>query len=105
MSTFRKTALLTLGLVFHAVLTGCGGAGQSDANCSLIDIEQLKSAAIDGLVEAQNELGQRYERGECVSTDFDEAARWYQLAAEQGNLNAQKSTGVYVRRWNGCDAR
>ncbi|MCI0654999.1 MAG: sel1 repeat family protein [Methylococcaceae bacterium] len=93
MISIRKTPVFFTVIFILALSSACGGANQPDLDCSLIDIEQLESAAEQGLPEAQNELAQHFEKGECVSRDFDEAARWYQLAAEQGNVNAQKVLG------------
>ena len=35
-----------------------------------------------------------YKHGQGVQQDHDEAARWYRLAAEQGNANAQNNLGT-----------
>ncbi len=35
-----------------------------------------------------------YSRGQGVPQDYSEAARWYRLAAEQGNSSAQNSLAV-----------
>jgi len=43
-------------------------------------------AADQGLAEAQYYLGDLYKRGLGVSRDNDVAAKWLQLAAEQGYL-------------------
>jgi TPR repeat protein len=54
--------------------------------------ESLKwyvEAANQGYDQAQNELGNLYEMGECgVALDYVKAAKWYSLAAEQGNSGA-----------------
>ena len=41
------------------------------------------------LAEVQNNLGNAYYTGKGVPQDFKEAAKWYRLAAEQGNAAAQ----------------
>ena len=67
------------------------------------DIEALRSAAEQGDAEAQRDLGFRYEIGcadspppsvikpclEPIAQDYEEAERWYRLAAEQGDVDAQ----------------
>ena len=35
-----------------------------------------------------------YKHGQGVQQDHDEAARWYRLAGEQGNVNAQNNLGT-----------
>ena len=48
-------------------------------------LKEWKPLAEQGNVDAQFNLGQMYLRGDGVSQDFKEAARWYTVAAEQGN--------------------
>ncbi len=42
-----------------------------------------------GHAYAQAILGKMYENGEGVPQDYKEAVKWYRLAAEQGQVNAQ----------------
>ena len=42
---------------------------------------------------AQNNLGLMYYNGQGLSQDYHEAAKWYRLAAEQGNATAQSNLG------------
>lgn len=46
-------------------------------------------AAVQGSETAQYNLGLCYETGRGVEQDIDEAAEWYEKAAEQGNVKAQ----------------
>lgn len=48
----------------------------------------LRSAAELGHPHAQFDLGQRYEKGNGVKADMEEALRWYQKAAAQGDVLA-----------------
>lgn len=82
-------------LVLLIVLSGCGepGSNSSAAACHPDAVGDLQNKAEFGIADAQNELGRMYEYGECFSRDFEEAARWYLLAAEQGHVNAQKVLG------------
>ena len=42
-------------------------------------------------------LGMVYEQGEGAAQDYDAATKWYRLAAEQGNAQAQYRLGaLYV---------
>ena len=52
-------------------------------------VEQIRAQAEDGSVEHQYSLGLRYERGQGVAQDYQEAARWYRLAAMQRSRAAQ----------------
>lgn len=42
---------------------------------------------------AQYNLGLAYHKGLGVPQDYEEAVKWYRLAAEQGNADAQLSLG------------
>lgn len=48
----------------------------------------LIASARDGAASAQWQLGIRYELGRGTKPDFIEAAKWYDLAARQGQTNA-----------------
>jgi TPR repeat protein len=49
----------------------------------------LRKAAVLGNMDAQLSLGNSYKEGRGVPRDFEEARRWYTLAASQGLVNAQ----------------
>ncbi|MDD5260741.1 MAG: tetratricopeptide repeat-containing serine protease family protein [Methylacidiphilales bacterium] len=68
-----------------------------NATAALID--ELRSKAEKGDVEAQCRLGGMYVTGKAVPKDFAEAAKWYRKAAEQGNVDAQNNLGcIYQGR-------
>jgi TPR repeat protein len=48
----------------------------------------LKSAAEKGVAAAQFELGRRYEKGTGMTANLEEAMRWYEKAAAQGDVLA-----------------
>ena len=50
---------------------------------------------------AQNGLGVVYARGLGVSEDIKEAAKWWQLAASQGDAEAQASLGFLYELGSG----
>ena len=50
--------------------------------------------AQDGDASAQFTLGTMYFRGQGVSVNTTEAARWYRRSAERGNIIAQTELGV-----------
>ena len=45
--------------------------------------------------DAQLNLGEAYENGDGVSRDYAEAMKWYQKAAEQGDISTQVYLGQY----------
>ncbi len=55
--------------------------------------------AEQGVSHAQNVLGDIYMYGEDTPQDFDEAAKWFRLAAEQRHRRAQFMLGVLY--WSG----
>ena len=54
-------------------------------NSNYIDVEAL---ALNGVADAQNELGRRYERGIGVQINDNVAAKWYAMAADQDHPDA-----------------
>ena len=53
-------------------------------------IAEWKPLAEQGHANAQYSLGSMHQYGDGVIEDYKEAAKWYRLAAEQGNASAQK---------------
>jgi len=49
-----------------------------------------KLSAEQGNLRGQYHIGYCYENGLGVSKDLNEARRWYNLAAEQGDSDAKK---------------
>lgn len=60
---------------------------QNDAEREL-SLSLLRSAAQLGHPHAQFDLGTRYEKGKGVKADIEEAMRWYQKSADQGDVLA-----------------
>jgi len=58
------------------------------------ETDALRARAEAGDAEAQSNLGFRYEYGEGVPEDSEEAVRWYRRAANQGHADAQYSLGA-----------
>jgi TPR repeat protein len=53
-----------------------------------------------GNVPAQYSLGLAYEKGKGVPQDYQEAVKWYRIAAAQGYAPAEYSLGVaYEGSW------
>lgn len=60
-----------------------------------------RQAAMQGLPEAQNNLGVMYKDGQGVAQDYAEAARWFAKAALQGNILAQSNLGWLYQSGHG----
>jgi len=58
------------------------------------NVTELKSKAESGDVLAQSTLGNAYHLGKGVPKDEAEAIRWWQKAAEKGDLGAQMNLGI-----------
>lgn len=92
-----KNRLILFFFIVGALVVGCGDSKMNKANnstnCDDASMQQLHDAALAGIGNAQNELGWRYESGDCVDRDYKQSANWYRQAAEQGHVNAQKVLG------------
>ena len=60
--------------------------------------------AQEGDAEAQNYVGEIYEKGVGGSPDYQQAAQWYKKAAEQGNSRAQLNLGYFYEKGLGVEA-
>ena len=58
----------------------------------------LKKAAEEGDAEAQNLLGECYQKGNGVDVDYNMAVSYYRMAANQGNADAQSNMAVCYSR-------
>ncbi len=68
------------------------GGGRIHANPTL-RILWLEKAAHQNVVAAELQLAKIYQQGEGVLPDPDMARHWWQLAANQGNSEAQQALG------------
>jgi hypothetical protein len=64
-------------------------------------IELLRKSAGSGFVPAMLNLGHVYQDGKYSKTNYDEAFRWFSLAAEKGNADAQATVGGYYHLGRG----
>jgi hypothetical protein len=62
-------------------------------------LADLREMALQGLADAQFNLGMRYYNGEGVAKDALEAVKWFRKAADQGLADAQFNLGM--RYYNG----
>lgn len=65
--------------------------------------ELFESAANQGLVVAQNNLGSLYENGNGVERNPEKAFAWYEKAAEQGDQYAQNNLGALYAKGDGVE--
>lgn len=68
-----------------------------------LTFEEVKALAEKGNAHGEFHLGRRFEKGEGVEKDTEEAAKWYRKAAEQGHAAAQKSLGVMYIEGRGVE--
>ena len=71
--------------------TGAGGLGEADPKAAF---EEFAKSARMGHGPAQNNLGLMYQTGMGVEVNLEESVRWYQHAANQGNLDSQFNLGL-----------
>lgn len=64
-----------------------------------VGMDGLRQLATQGDPSAQFAMGVHYATGEDVPQDYNEAVRWFTLAAEQGQVMAQATLGAYY--WAG----
>lgn len=57
-------------------------------------LREFLPLAMQGVVEAQYNLGVMYREGKGGPQDYSQAAHWSRLAAEQGLAEAQRSLAV-----------
>ena len=68
-----------------------------------MNIEELKKRAAAGDAEAQYNVGNAYKRGEVVEQNYEEAVKWWRLAAEHGVVDAQFNLGVCYYKGTGVE--
>ena len=64
-------------------------------------LEKLTTQADEGDVDAQYDLGIRYYSGDGVDKDFEQAIKWFLMAAEQDDAQAQFNLGIMYGRGEG----
>jgi len=93
--TDRHARLITLAVIAIATLNtaACATMELTPEEIRSVGIADLRARAGQGDLTAQVALGDIYAEGDGVSQDEAEAVRWYRLAAEQGNAEAQLALG------------
>ena len=85
----RASFAAVVATIVIAVLPGGMANAQDDSWLS-----DLRAQAEGGDADARYNLGVMHHNGEGVSQDYQEAVRWYRLAADKGSANAQYNLGV-----------
>jgi uncharacterized protein len=94
------TVLFCFLLVQTSISAEKGFADQSNPDGSGI-LEELKSAAEQGVLSAQWQLGAMYYHGDGAPESYIEAKKWLLKAAEQGDLYAQLALGHLYQEGRG----
>jgi TPR repeat protein len=104
----RLAVLLALGFALASPVLaqpkpgGAAPAPQEEVNYYMTAPTVLITMANAGDIAAAFELGERYTFGEgSVDVDYNEAIRWYRLAADQGHIPAQMRIGEAYRYGDG----
>ena len=86
-------------LLLAVLLVGCGSVfGQDGTKVIPEKVRDWTRQAEQGNADAQFNLGFMYEYGKGVPQDYQQAAKWYKLAANQGHAYGQYNLGLmYVQ--------
>ncbi|MGC9659562.1 hypothetical protein BFR77_08900 [Acinetobacter pittii] len=80
-----------LNLFIIALLVGCSSFHSSQNS----EFENLKSAAEQGDIRAQSQMGDAYLFGEYdLNVDYKQAFNWYQKAADQSDAKSQYNLAI-----------
>ena len=91
-------SLLVILILFSHCSSNPENIPQSES--SRLSKENLRSAE-QGDTLAQYNLGLKYQNGQGVSEDQQEAFKWYELAAKQGHPQAQANLGWMYEKGQG----
>jgi TPR repeat protein len=99
MNTVLARALIAMALTL-AQGAAAAGAAMSEAKAAYQRHDYARAAQLirplaeHGKADAETKLGDLYRRGLGVGQSYREAARWYRLAAVQGDAQAQNNLGL-----------
>lgn len=97
--------------IFVIILTSCStvnpkftaGLLAYEKGEYILALQNWRQAAKEKNAEAQHSLGWLYENGEGVPQDYEEAAKWYTLAAGQGLGGAHLNLGNLYDKGKGVE--
>lgn len=85
---------VVLRTVVKAVAVAASALVLCAAPAFALNFYETKQLAMDGVADAQYNLGHMYEVGQGVEANLEEAVQWYRKAAEQGNARAEIRLGL-----------
>ena len=88
-------------IMLVAALSLFCGATMPGSAMAADNIDQIRQEAEQGVNGAQLVLGTLYYHGKGVPQDYKEAAKWFRLAAVQGNILAQFNLGFMYANGQG----
>lgn len=88
-------------MIACAVVAFAGAATNARAGDSR-EVQDLMVKAAAGDQKAQLYLARAYDSGHGVKQNINEAEKWYEAAALQGNAEAQNSLGSLYAIWRRC---
>jgi TPR repeat protein len=100
LNTFRLRFLFANSRLREAILLLAATASFISGSVAQIkplsedELGRLLAKAENGSRVAQVQVGKAFELGRAGNIDYDQAARWYRKAADQGDPDAQNSLGV-----------
>ena len=102
----RLSIFCAMTVLLTVATAGCNSSSQVQVERS-VEIKQVNKLLLDkataGDVEAQYIIGSMYRRGTGVAQDFEEAAKWFRLAAQQGHAPSQNALGLLYERGIGVE--
>src|SRR5437879_6550388 len=88
------TRWVAIGILTFLAIAGCDSKPSNSVTKSAapapVDVAAVRAKAEAGDAEAQAKLGKLYTSGEGVTNSYKEAAKWFQLAADKGNADAEE---------------
>lgn len=91
----QRHAFSGLVLIIHTIAGG-GAATAASSPTELPSVDVVKPLAELGDADAQFVIGEAYHDGRGGKRNYDEAARWYRLAANQGHAFAEFRLGYML---------
>lgn len=95
-----KTYFILLLLVTLTASTGL--ATSAYAAVATPSTNALRDRALSGDADAQLQMGGLFIKGQTVERDYEEAGKWFRLAAAQGQAQAQYNLGMMYASGRGA---